>query len=128
MSFDWLLPSDLGPTMTEASLLKDDGLLAQLVADVGEEALPVLLASFEREIEKSRRTIVECLKEQNIELLEITAHAFKSVSFTFGACRLGDMCRAIEQAAKEGKPLNQIGAQVEEMETIIDDTLEAFGF
>lgn len=109
-------------------LLKDDRVLVQLAHDVGEETVPILLTSFQKEIETSRQTIRDCLKSGDFALMETTAHAFKSVSASFGALQLSEGCLAVELAAKEKTDAKQIQTLVGELELVADATVEVFGF
>ena len=113
--------------MSEA-LLKDDRVLVQLAHDVGEETVPILLASFQKEILTSRQTIRDCLDTGDFALMETTAHAFKSVSASFGALRLSEACLAIELAAKERANAQQLKTLVDGLEPVVNATVDVFDF
>ena len=114
--------------MPDPVLLKDDRVLVQLAHDVGEETVPILLASFGREIQTSLQTIQDCLTSSDYALMETTAHAFKSVSASFGAQLLSEKCLALELAAKEKADTSQLQKIVEELKSMVEATIEAFGF
>ena len=114
--------------MPDQTLLKDDRVLVQLAHDVGEETVPILLNSFQKEIKTSRQTIRGCLQSGDYALMETTAHAFKSVSASFGALQLSEKCLAMELGAKEKLELGKLQALFDQLETVADTTVEAFGF
>ena len=78
----------------------DPEILAQLVEDVGEEALPVLLGSFLDEIDRQMATIKDGLAANDRASGERGAHSLKSTAGTFGALDLQAHMHAIEFRAK----------------------------
>jgi len=63
--------------------------------------------------------ILEGLHNSDLGEVEIHAHSLKSASANVGASRLSELCKVIEQLAREGK-----AEQLEEVRPMLQKTLE----
>ncbi|HEY9737200.1 MAG TPA: response regulator, partial [Trichocoleus sp.] len=64
------------------------------------------------------RSLREALAQQDSEALSLTAHTLKGMGLTFGAERLSELCRAVEQEAKADTAVVSQG-QLEELESAL---------
>lgn len=107
--------------------LSDPDTLAQLTRDVGEEAMPVLMAAFDKELSSSADVIHDSFQRRDLALLETTAHALKSATASFGALRLSEVCKAIEFAARDGVDQSSLPPLLRQMDDLILETRMAYG-
>lgn len=112
--------------MAESILIMDDAVLAQLRADVGDDAMPMLFDAFGREITKSIATIRTACDAGNLALVETTAHALKSAAASFGALQLRDVCRSIEFGVRENCGPDDLVAMLEKLDGVAGQTRTAF--
>lgn len=114
--------------MNNASPLKDETVIDRLKLDVGEDVLPLLEQAFKGEIETSTHTLQKSLAQSDLALFETTAHALKSAAASFGAMQLSDICREMEFAAKDSKPIGHLEELLKNFGAIAAKTNQAFGF
>lgn len=107
--------------------LRDADTLAQLTHDVGEEAMPVLMAAFGKELSSSAGVIHDSFQCGDLALLETTAHALKSATASFGALHLSEVCKAIEFAARDGVDQSLLSPLLQQMDGLISETRKAYG-
>lgn len=93
-------PSQVGNS-PDLSLL-DLRVIAQLVEDLGRESIMELLGLFQTESERRRRCIEAAVAGGDPAAACHEAHALKGSSLTFGACKLGALALAMEQAGRRG--------------------------
>lgn len=112
--------------MSKELPLRDPGALTQLQADVGEDAIPMLMTAFVKELSTSSSSIHTSFADNNLDLLETTAHALKSAAASFGAMALSDVCRSIEMAARgrDDKPV--IAALLDTFDAVMEQTLGVY--
>lgn len=93
-------PSQVG-TSPDLSLL-DLRVIAQLIEDLGRESVVELLGLFQTESDRRRRCIEAAVADGDPAAACHEAHALKGSSLTFGACKLGALALAMEQAGRRG--------------------------
>ncbi|TNE67081.1 MAG: Hpt domain-containing protein [Alphaproteobacteria bacterium] len=106
--------------------LVDRPVLNRLTADVGKESAAFLLSSLRREIESSGAALREHLDAGELDQLEIKAHALKSAARSFGAMRLGEICLALEDAARTEREVPEIERLLAKFYAVSTETLLAF--
>ncbi|WP_417450117.1 Hpt domain-containing protein [Kordiimonas sp.] len=106
--------------------LLDKKVLDKLTNDVGEESVEFLVGSLKQEIERTGLAISEHLSKGEIEQVEIQAHALKSAARSFGAMPLGDICQAIEEAARASRT-SEIAGLMKRFRFVSAETIAAFG-
>ena len=79
----------------------DEGILAQLGRDAGEELLPQLVAIFIEDGQKNLDALVNALQTRDAEHLLLLAHTLKSVCATYGAMRCHDEALALENGCRQ---------------------------
>lgn len=89
------LPADAG---------MDRAKLADLHDSLGDQDFREVLETFLEDAPRSIQLIAEQARETNYTEVRRIAHALKSSSALFGALRLAGLCKAIEEAAANGKP------------------------
>lgn len=93
-------PPQVG-TSPDWSLL-DLQVIARLVEDLGRESVLDLLGLFQTESDRRRRSIEAAVAGGDPAAACHEAHALKGSSLTFGACKLGALALAMEQAGRRG--------------------------
>jgi HPt (histidine-containing phosphotransfer) domain-containing protein len=93
-------PSQVG-TPPDLSLL-DRRVIAQLIEDLGRESVIELLGLFQTESDRRRQGIEAAVAAGDPAAACHEAHALKGSSLTFGACKLGALALAMEQAGRRG--------------------------
>ncbi|MFK5986324.1 MAG: response regulator [Pseudomonadota bacterium] len=76
------------------------------------------------EIIKRVITLKQLIRDNNRELLKITAHGFKGESLTLGASYLSDLCKKMEFLALDGK-IEEINNLVEQIGLAAEQTITA---
>lgn len=107
-------------------LLLDTNVLDRLKADVGDESATFLINSLKTEIASNAEALEKFLAENDLEQLEIQAHALKSAARSFGALRLGEACYTLETGAKSGATHEVLEGNMTQFKDICAQTLEAF--
>ena len=106
--------------------LLDEQVLAQLTRDVTPEAVPDMLRMFVKEIvERADKVSGDMLGESGLEVLEDEAHTLKGCAGTFGATRLQDLAREVENACREGgaETALELGGRIDK---VLQQTLQAY--
>lgn len=115
--------------MTE-NPIRDFDAFEKLQATVGTETAALLLKSFQDEAKTSGDVIESAMAEKDWRTVDVTAHALKSVSATFGALKLSKACLALEVAAKDaadtGEESEAIHAFHENLKNVLAETKTAF--
>ena len=132
---DWRRLKDLKQKQLKANLVQQDSLpildaavYGQLRADVGADAMPVLMEALQRELYTSSATIVSTLESGDLALLETTAHALKSSAASFGAMRLSAVCLKLESAARDRKDQSEIEQLLPALDFAVKEASALFGF
>ncbi|WP_434456076.1 Hpt domain-containing protein [Stutzerimonas urumqiensis] len=79
----------------------DSAVLATL-QDVMEDEYPVLLDTFLKDSEERVQLLHQALEAGDGEALRRAAHSFKGSCSNMGAMLLTELCRALEDAARQG--------------------------
>lgn len=114
--------------MTDDLPILDSTVLGQLRADVGADAMPVLMGALQRELSASSATIVSALDAADFALLETTAHALKSSTASFGAMRVSAMCLKLELAARAHDDTEDIKQLLPALDHAVSEINSIFGF
>lgn len=109
-------------------LLLDQSVVDQLRDDVGEDALEMLMTAFRKEISSAAELLRGAFEADDLDQLEIRAHALKSAAATFGAARLSGACLAVETAAREGLDHSTLETHLDTLILAIAATMSAFGW
>ncbi len=97
----------------------------QLVADTSQELLPVMVGSFIKELELKRDLVIQANRDQQSTSLRELAHSLKSCASTYGALRLRQAAKQLEDAAA----LDQRDAYqvlILQLQTTLDETLDVY--
>lgn len=86
--------------MTEP-LARDIKAMDDLRASVGFDTAEMLFQSFSKEAQDSFKTIGGAIDDKDWRTLDVTSHALKTVSLTFGATLLSEAALSLEMAAKD---------------------------
>lgn len=81
----------------------DEAVLGQLAQDTGPAQMPELIASFSEDAEARLQRIAEACGDEDLEALEMQAHALGSSAGTFGAMQLHQAARRLEALCREGE-------------------------
>lgn len=117
------LPSPTAPSSSEmdsSGRMPDEGLtpsMAQLRAQLGEEALMSLISTFARDAESMTQRIEGALADRDPLALRKAAHSLKSGSGYLGLAKLSLACQALEEACKGANGFNE--AWVPEVENAL---------
>jgi len=114
--------------MTDDVPLLDFAVLGQLRADVGADAMPVLMGALRRELSTSSATIVSAIEAADYALLETIAHALKSSSASFGAMRVSTVCLKLELAAHAHADIEDIKRMLPALDHAVAEISDIFGF
>lgn len=116
------------PLITGDIPLLDSAVLGQLRADVGADAMPVLMGALRRELSASSAIIVSAIEAADFALLETTAHALKSSSASFGAMRVSAVCLKLELAARAHDDTEDIKQLLPALDHAVSEISSLFGF
>lgn len=98
--------------MTEP-LARDIKAMDDLRASVGFDTAEMLFQSFSKEARESVSKIDIAIQDKDWRTLDVTSHALKTVSLTFGATLLSEAALALEMAAKD---ILETGGETEAIE------------
>jgi PAS domain S-box-containing protein len=87
----------------EADVTLDDAALRNLRDLGGDEFLAEVVDAFLSDAPELMATLRRALEEQNAEELRRAAHTLKSNGTTLGAAQFAELCRTLEQRAKDGQ-------------------------
>ncbi len=103
------LPTEDVPPVTE---VVDDGVLANLVREVGDKAIAArVVRTYLGELDGRLATLKASLAQGDRMTLERTAHTLKSTSRALGATDLASHCEELERAVRD--PETDVASQVE---------------
>ncbi len=103
----------------------DERVFATLQEDVGPSSAVILVQSLKEEIRNSEILLQAYAQDRNMRLLENQAHALKSAARSFGALRLGEVCRALEGEAKDGAPQTILANRLLQFQQVSSESLTA---
>jgi HPt (histidine-containing phosphotransfer) domain-containing protein len=87
----------------EADTLIDQGILGQLLYDVGEENAAAILDAFVQELRVQTGILQTAADNRDLDAIGRAAHRLKSSTASIGAMQLSRVVTLIEQAAREGQ-------------------------
>ena len=100
--------------------------LQQLARDTSPEMMPEMLQLFEEELKQRRQECSQGLADRDRLALAESAHALKSCAGTFGAVRLQQAARTLEQRARSETALADVTAMTQALINTLDATLAAY--
>jgi PAS domain S-box-containing protein len=74
----------------------------KLIGETSQKAVAKMLNVFFAETKRRSELIERAIQDKSVEDLEVSVHALKSSSITFGAERLSQSCKAAEDECREG--------------------------
>ena len=102
--------------------LLSTAVLRQLARDTSGEALPRMITVFQGEVRKRVKLINRFLDDGDVNELREQAHALKSCAGTFGALRLMELARLLEEVAEAGNT-GELPVVIEELAKVAEQTL-----
>ncbi|WP_421780319.1 Hpt domain-containing protein [Kiloniella litopenaei] len=93
--------------------------------EVGEETIPFLVEQFRTDLRTHLAGVLDAARVHDVQELERESHTLKSVSGTFGALRLQERMRLINEACRRGEhePAFKLVADVGDIGSL---TMEAY--
>lgn len=88
---------------TNSAPLLDSAVLERLQAEVGEETLKLLIGIFVDETQTLLDDFVLAIDNDDLASATRLIHSIKSGSLSYGACQLGQLAAAMEQALRQDK-------------------------
>ncbi|MGC1440483.1 MAG: Hpt domain-containing protein [Burkholderiaceae bacterium] len=101
----------------------DEAIVRELEATAGKEFVAELATTFMEEAPVMLAQLRAAQTKGDAEEFRRTAHSLKSNSVTFGAMRLGDMARQLEQnrLITDAEPLNALEAEFDLVSTALTE-------
>ena len=112
------------PLRESAAAVFDVATLAALRDDYGDEMASRLIAEFRQFSTETGDRLRAAAKNNDIEIVERSAHDLKSNARTLGLQRLSDHCRGIELACKEGR-LEDARRGIDHIDALLAEALGA---
>jgi PAS domain S-box-containing protein len=121
------LPDADGAATGVAYVSLDDGALANLRGLGGDEFLGEVIDAFLADAPELIATLRGSLEEQRSEELRRAAHTLKSNGATLGAEQFAELCRTLEQRAKDGEldDASKLVDRIEEQYRLLEEALAA---
>ncbi|HEY3578204.1 MAG TPA: GAF domain-containing protein [Gaiellaceae bacterium] len=121
------LPDADGAAAGVAQVSLDDGALANLRGLGGDEFLGEVIDAFLADAPELIATLRRSLDEQSSEVLRRAAHTLKSNGATLGAEQFAELCRMLEQRAKDGEleGASELVDRIEEQYRLLAEALAA---
>ncbi|WP_085907184.1 Hpt domain-containing protein [Kiloniella majae] len=82
--------------------VRDELVIQALSNEVGEETIPFLVEQFRADLKTHLAGVIDAARMHNGEELQRESHTLKSVSGTFGALRLQEQMRLINESCRRG--------------------------
>jgi PAS domain S-box-containing protein len=114
-------------TTEEADVNLDEAALRNLRDLGGDEFLAEVVDAFLSDAPELMATLRRSLEEQNAEELRRAAHTLKSNGATLGAAQFAELCRTLEQRAKDGEldGASQLIDRIEQEYAPLEESLAA---
>lgn len=95
----------------------------KLQIEVGHEAATRLISSLISELQDGIAALYGFMTARDLHMLETKAHALKSAARSFGAMKLGDLCRQMEMAAKDGALTDDLQRLYQQLQACTGETI-----
>jgi HPt (histidine-containing phosphotransfer) domain-containing protein len=111
---------------TDGALVLDPGVIAELRAATGDDDafISELIESYLAEGQANVDSLSAAAAHSDLALFTRAAHTLKSTSATVGAMRLSELCRGLEESARNGRA-EGLSGEVERVQATWLETIAA---